>query len=96
MCRNIRTLFNFKPPATNREIHDAALQFVREISGFNSPTRANEVVFEAAVEEISKSVREMLDGLVTTAPPRNREEEIEKTRAGSDKRNPKPRRDFRR
>lgn len=96
MCRNIRVLANFKPPATNREVHDAALQFVRKISGYNSPTNANKAVFEGAVEEIAQTVRRLVDGLVTTAPPRSREEEIEKSRAGADKRSPKPRGNSRR
>jgi hypothetical protein len=73
MCRNIRPLFNFEPPATRNEIHDAALQFVRKISGFRQPSRANEAAFHEAVEEIEASVRKLLSALDTDAPPRDRE-----------------------
>ena len=83
MCRNIRTLHNFDPPATAEEAHDAALQYVRKISGSTKPSRANEEAFEAAVEEIAKSTRVLLDRLVTKAPPKNREVEAEKLRARS-------------
>lgn len=73
MCRNIRPLFNFEPPATRNEIHDAALQFVRKISGFRQPSKANEAAFHEAVEEIEASVRKLLSALDTDAPPRDRE-----------------------
>ena len=73
MCRNIRPLFNFEPPATRNEVHDAALQFVRKISGFTHPSRANEAVFEAAVEDIEKVVKRLLGELETSAPARDRE-----------------------
>jgi len=74
MCRNIRTLFNFEPPATDEEVRAASLQFVRKVSGFNAPSRANEAAFERAVEEVAAVARRMVDDLVTTAAPRNREE----------------------
>lgn len=80
MCRNIRILFNFEPPVTEEEIRAAALQFVRKVSGFNKPSRANEAAFAAAVEEVSEASRKLLDSLQTTAPPRNREEEAAKAR----------------
>ncbi|MEM7464544.1 MAG: DUF2277 domain-containing protein [Pseudomonadota bacterium] len=80
MCRNIRTLFNFEPPATEEEIHDAALQFVRKISGNRKPSKVNEQAFDRAVHRISDSVRELLDGMETAATPRNREKETEKAR----------------
>jgi hypothetical protein len=72
MCRNIKTLFNFEPPATELEIRDAALQFVRKLSGVNVPSKANEVAFERAVEEVAASARVLIRSLVTTAQPRNR------------------------
>jgi hypothetical protein len=81
MCRNIKTLFNFDPPVTEVEIHDAALQFVRKISGFNKPSKANEASFLAAVEEVAVVSRRLLHSLATTAPPRNREEEAAKAKA---------------
>jgi len=81
MCRNIRTLFNFEPPATELEIRDASLQFVRKLSGFNVPSKANEAAFERAVEEVARSARELIASLVTTAEPRNREVEAERARA---------------
>jgi hypothetical protein len=81
MCRNIRTLFNFDPPATNEEIHDAALQFVRKVSGSTRPSKRNEDAFERAVNAIAASVRELLDTLETSQHPRNREEEAAKARA---------------
>jgi len=74
MCRNIRTLFNFEPPATEEEVRAASLQFVRKVSGFNAPSRANEAAFERAVEEVAAVARRLVDDLVTTAAPRNREE----------------------
>ncbi len=80
MCRNIRTLFNFEPQATEEEIHDAALQFVRKISGTRKPSKANEPAFERAVKRISGSIRELLDDMETAAPPRNREKEAAKAR----------------
>lgn len=73
MCRNIKPLFNFEPPASKNEMHEAALQFVRKISGFNRPSHANEAAFYDAVEEIEKSVRKLLDALDTKAPPKDRE-----------------------
>ena len=83
MCRNIKTLFNFEPPATKNEVHDAALQFVRKVSGFNKPSQANEAVFHAAVEDIEKIVRKMLKQLETHAPPKDREIEAAKHRERS-------------
>ena len=80
MCRNIKTLANFEPPATDDEIAASALQFVRKISGMNKPSRANEEVFNRALAEVTASARRLVDGLVTTAPPRNREIEAEKAR----------------
>jgi hypothetical protein len=81
MCRNIRTLFNFDPPATDEEIHDAALQFVRKLSGSTRPSKRNEEAFERAVNAIAASVRELLDTLETSQHPRNREDEAAKARA---------------
>ena len=78
MCRNIRPLFNFDPPATNEELQDAALQYVRKISGYNKPSKANEDVFAEAVEEVTAATRKLVDKLVTSASSRNREEEREK------------------
>ncbi len=83
MCRNIRTLFNFEPPATELEIRDASLQFVRKLSGFNVPSRANEAAFERAVEQVAASARELIGSLVTAAPPRDRETEAAKARTRS-------------
>jgi hypothetical protein len=80
MCRNIRTLHNFEPPATSEEVHDAALQYVRKISGFTKPSQANEVAFERAVEAVTAASARLLDELVTTAPPKNREAEAAKKR----------------
>lgn len=79
MCRNIRTLFNFEPPATEAEIRDASLQFVRKLSGFNTPSRANREAFERAVDEVATAARALIGSLVTAAPPRDRE--IEAARA---------------
>lgn len=73
MCRNIKPLFNFEPPASKNEMHEAALQFVRKISGFNRPSQANEAAFYGAVEDIEKSVRKLLNALDTKAPPKDRE-----------------------
>ena len=81
MCRNIRNLYNFKPPATEEEIRASSLQFVRKLSGFNRPSKANEAAFDRAVEAVAHAARELIDSLVTTAPPRDREEEAEKARA---------------
>ena len=81
MCRNIHTLFNFEPPATKHEVHDAALQYVRKISGFTKPSQVNVEAFERAVEAVSDASRQLLDELVTTAPPRDREVEAAKKRA---------------
>jgi hypothetical protein len=81
MCRNIKTLFNFEPPVTDEEIHAASLQFVRKVSGFNKPSKANEAAFLAAVDEIAGVSRNLLDSLETNAAPRNREEEAAKARA---------------
>ncbi|MBT2474025.1 DUF2277 domain-containing protein [Microbacterium sp. ISL-103] len=83
MCRNIIPLNNLEPPATDVECHEAAVQFVRKISGANAPSRANQDVFDRAVAEIEQSVRLLLDGLVTTAPPKNRDEQREKRQARS-------------
>jgi len=83
MCRNIKTLFNFEPPATELEIRDAALQFVRKLSGFNVPSKANEAAFERAVEDVATAARALVRGLVTTAAPRDREVEIAKARERS-------------
>lgn len=83
MCRNIRTLYNFEPPVSEDEIHAAALQFVRKVSGFNKPSKANEAAFNAAVDEIAAAARKLLDGLETTIPPKNRDEEAAKARARS-------------
>jgi hypothetical protein len=86
MCRNIKPLFNFEPPVTDREIRDASLQFVRKISGFTRPSKANEAAFEAAVEEISEAAHKLLASLVTQSAPRTREVEAEKARARSARR----------
>lgn len=81
MCRNIRTLHNFKPPATDEEIRASALQFVRKLSGFVHPSKANEEAFDRAVKEVTSAARELLGSLTTSAPPRNREIEAAKARA---------------
>jgi hypothetical protein len=81
MCRNIKTLFNFEPPATDEEIRAACEQFVRKLSGFNKPSRANEKSFERAVRDASKIARRLMDSLETNAPPRNRQVEAAKARA---------------
>jgi hypothetical protein len=83
MCRNIRTLFNFEPPATELEIRDASLQFVRKLSGFNVPSKANEQAFDRAVADIAASARTLIASLVTTAEPRDREIEAARARARS-------------
>jgi hypothetical protein len=81
MCRNIKNLFNFDPPVTDEEVRAASLQFVRKISGFNKPSKANEVAFENAIEEIAEAANRLLRSLETTAPPKNREEEAAKAKA---------------
>jgi len=81
VCRNIKTLFNFEPPVTDEEVRAASLQFVRKLSGFNKPSKANEAAFLAAVAEIAMVSRSLLDSLETNAPPRSREEEATKARA---------------
>ena len=81
MCRNIRTLFNFEPPATDEEIRASALQFVRKLSGFAHPSRANQAAFERAVDDVSHAARRLLASLATASPARNRETEAEKARA---------------
>jgi len=83
MCRNIRTLFNFEPPATDDEIHDASLQFVRKLSGFTLPSKANEAAFNEAVEEVAASARKLIHSMVTNAEPKNREVEAARARARS-------------
>ena len=81
MCRNIKTLFNFEPPVTEEEIRAASLQFVRKLTGFNKPSKANEAAFSAAVDEVAAISHKLLHSLETNAPPRNREEEAAKARA---------------
>ena len=81
MCRNIKTLFNFEPPATEDEVHASALQFVRKLSGFNKPSQANADAFERAVDAVASISQELLDSLVTTAPPKDREVEAAKRKA---------------
>ena len=83
MCRNIRTLHNFEPPATHEEVHASALQFVRKIAGFTRPSKANEAAFAHAVDEVTRVAHELLDGLVTHAPPRDRTIEAQKARERS-------------
>ncbi len=83
MCRSIRPLFNFEPPATDDEVHAASLQFVRKISGFAKPSQANAEIFERAVREVTEAARRLVDSLETNAPPRNREIEAEKAKARS-------------
>ena len=81
MCRNIKTLHNFKPPVTDQEIHASSLQFVRKLSGFSKPSKANELAFNRAVDQVTQVAHELLQSLVTTAPPRDREVEAAKARA---------------
>lgn len=81
MCRNIKTLFNFDPPATSDEVQASALQFVRKLSGFNKPSKANEAAFDLAFERVAAAAQEMLNTLVTTAPPRDRDTEAERAKA---------------
>jgi hypothetical protein len=83
MCRNIKTLHNFKPPATKEEIRASSLQFVRKLSGFTKPSKANEVAFNRAVDQVERAAQELLESLVTNAPPRDREVEAAKARARS-------------
>jgi len=83
MCRNIKTLFNFAPPATDEEIQASALQFVRKLSGFNTPSKANEAAFNRAVEEVTEAARALIGSLVTLAPPRDRDVEREKAKLRS-------------
>jgi len=83
MCRNIKTLHNFKPPATEDEIRASSIQFVRKLSGFNKPSKANEAAFNNAIEQVAKAAQELLDSLVTNAPPRDREVEAAKARERS-------------
>jgi hypothetical protein len=83
MCRNIRTLYNFEPPATPQEVRAAALQFVRKLSGFNVPSRANEAAFEQAVDEVAACAQRLMDALVTSAAPRDRETEAARARERS-------------
>jgi hypothetical protein len=83
MCRNIKTLFNFDPPATDDEIRAASLQFVRKLSGFTNPSKINEAAFNQAIEDVAAIARQLVDGLVTLAPPRDRTEEAAKAKARS-------------
>ncbi len=91
MCRNIKTLFNFDPPSTDEEIHAAALQFVRKVSGFTKPSKANEAAFMFSIDEITRISKHLLQSLETNAPPKNRAEEIARARARSEKRFGTPR-----
>jgi hypothetical protein len=86
MCRNIHTLYNFEPPATNEEIRDASLQYVRKVSGFTKPSQANAEAFARAVDEVAAASRRLIDQLVTSAPPKDREVEAERARARAAKR----------
>ena len=86
MCRSIKTLFNFEPPATDDEVRAASLQFVRKLSGFHKPSKANEEIFDLAVERVSEAAQELLNSLVTTAPPKDRETENERRRTLAAKR----------
>ncbi len=88
MCRNIKVLHNFKPPATEEEIRASSLQFVRKLSGFTKPSKTNEVAFNRAVEQVAQAARELLDSLVTNAPPRDRDVEAAKARARAAERFP--------
>jgi hypothetical protein len=90
MCRNIKTLYNFAPAATNEEIRASSLQFVRKLSGFTKPSKANEDAFNRAVDKVTEIARELLSSLITNAPPRNREVETLKARARSAKRFGRP------
>jgi hypothetical protein len=86
MCRNIQALFNFEPPATDDEIRAASLQYVRKVSGFTKPSQANEQAFDRAVDEVAAATKRLVDGLVTNAPPKDREVEAERRRARGAKR----------
>ena len=86
MCRNIKTLHNFKPPATDEEVRASSLQFVRKLSGFNKPSKANEAAFNRAVDDVAQAAHRLLDSLVTNSPPRDREVEAMKARARSTER----------
>jgi hypothetical protein len=86
MCRNIKTLHNFRPPATDEEIRASSLQFVRKLSGFTKPSKANELAFNRAIEQVAQAAHELLDSLVTNAPPRDREAEASKARARTEDR----------
>jgi len=86
MCRNIHTLFNFEPPATEDEVHGAALQYVRKVSGFTKPSQANEEAFARAVDEVTAATARLIDALVTNAPPKNREVEAARKRERAEKR----------
>ena len=90
MCRNIKTLHNFKPPATAEEIRASSLQFVRKLSGFAKPSKANEAVFNRAVDQVARAAHELLDALTTSAPPRDRQVEAAKARARSTERFRRP------
>jgi hypothetical protein len=81
MCRNIKTLFNFEPPATDSEINASSLQFVRKLSGFNTPSKANRIAFDRAVEEVSSAARRLIDSLVTSAAPHDRDIEAQRAKA---------------
>jgi hypothetical protein len=83
MCRNIKTLYNFEPPASDEEIYLSSLQFVRKLSGFTRPSKANQVAFDRAVDKVARAARELIDSLVTTAPPRDRELDALKAKAKS-------------
>ncbi len=84
MCRNIKTLFNFKPPATDEEIRASAIQFVRKLSGFNKPSKSNEAAFQRAVDDVTAVARTLLDSLVTNSEPRDRQLEAQRARAGGE------------
>lgn len=86
MCRNIKTLYNFDPPATTDEVNASALQFVRKLSGFNKPSKANESAFQLAVDRVAAAAQELLDSLVTTAPPRDRDTEAMRAKGRSQRR----------
>ncbi len=83
MCRNIKTLYNFEPPASDEEIYLSSLQFVRKLSGFTRPSKANQIAFDRAIDKVSRAARELIDSLVTDAPPRDREIEALKAKARS-------------
>jgi hypothetical protein len=90
MCRNIRTLFNFEPPATEDEIHASALQFVRKLSGFTHPSKANEAAFDRAVDDVTRAAQRLIRSLETTSPPRNRDVEAAKAKARAAERYARP------